>query len=546
MEKEEDFFYVGMDFVNPNENIRIKNNKTLSDQEQKLNDMKDDHERNHTIIRIEPDKNMPIPDTTGNGIDCTRESFNDFSIEGEILNDTFKLDETSYNTFVDCTNIIKDTDKIISNTYEKHKFDTNKRNFMDVLFNKCVRSKYSFVNTKYNYQKYFKYEILVEMFDNLRKAINALDFRNEQTYCVSIRSLGSKFLTSLSEGFNCESIERLIINEKWVDCYNLLNDIIGFELKHKDSLIEICLGNMVATKERWPEEKKLLKDVINDTGFIDDFMKFQESMIESYRDYKLKLKKYAEDSFFYDNLKNVQTANSEGLYCVTEFLYYYTISVCKIITDINKDFQSILLLIEPNSNYTKSSRIIDQIENIDPWISTDYHLLEEYLKGSSNDTERSEEIIRMHNKYVKENDYFVFLGDISEQEFFDESRPEYLEYRKKLYEMCKRLNGKKIIITGNNDTGTDNYYKKLGFIEVIREPVLLGRHVLSHEPIKTDKGILNIHGHIHGSKEYWNIDYKDHIDAYYGIYGHPVKLSYLDNYYESGKYTGCKTVKKEY
>ena len=152
----------------------------------------------------------------------------------------------------------------------------------------------------------------------------------------------------------------------------------------------------------------------------------------------------------------------------------------------------------------------------------------------------------MHNKYVKENDYFVFLGDISEQEFFDESRPEYLEYRKKLYEMCKRLNGKKIMITGNNDTGTDNYYKKLGFIEVIREPVLLGRHVLSHEPIKTDKGILNIHGHIHGSKEYWNIDYKDHIDAYYGIYGHPVKLSYLDNYYESGKYTGCKTVKKEY
>ena len=449
MEKEEDFFYVGMNFVNPNENIRIKNNKTLSDQEQKLNDMKDDHERNHTIIRIEPDKNMPIPDTTGNGIDCTTESFNDFSVEGEILNDTFELDETSYKTFVDCTNIIKDTDKIISNTYEKHKFDTNKRNFMDVLFNKCIRSKYSFINTKYNYQKYFKYEILVEMFDNLRKAINALDFRNEHTYCVSIRSLGSKFLTSLSEGFNCESIERMIINEKWVDCYNLLNDLVGFELKHKDSLIEICLGNMAATKERWPEEKKLLKDVINNTGFIDDFMKFQESMIESYHEYKLKLKKYAEDSFFYDNLKNVQTANSEGLYCVTEFLYYYTISVCKIITDINKDFQSILLLIEPNSNYTKSSRIIDQVENIDPWISTDYHLLGEYLKGSANDTERSEEIIRMHNKYVKENDYFVFLGDISEQEFFDESRPEYLEYRKKLYEMCKRLNGKKIIITKN-------------------------------------------------------------------------------------------------
>ena len=49
-------------------------------------------------------------------------------------------------------NIIKDTDKIISNTYEKYKFDINKRNFMDVLFNKCVRSKYSFVNTKYNYK----------------------------------------------------------------------------------------------------------------------------------------------------------------------------------------------------------------------------------------------------------------------------------------------------------------------------------------------------------------------------------------------------------
>ena len=38
-----------------------------------------------------------------------------------------------------------------------------------------------------------------------------------------------------------------------------------------------------------------------------------------------------------------------------------------------------------------------RIEKINPWISADYHLLKELTKGDTT-CERSEEIIKMHNK----------------------------------------------------------------------------------------------------------------------------------------------------
>jgi hypothetical protein len=97
------------------------------------------------------------------------------------------------------------------------------------------------------------------------------------------------------------------------------------------------------------------------------------------------------------------------------------------------------------------------------------------------------------------------------------------------------------MIKGNNDTGRNEIYKKCGFVEIYDDPILLDKHVFSHGPIITYNNVINVHGHIHGSKNYWGVDPKDHIDVYYGIYGRPMKLSELDKFKTMLEYQqGCK------
>ena len=145
----------------------------------------------------------------------------------------------------------------------------------------------------------------------------------------------------------------------------------------------------------------------------------------------------------------------------------------------------------------------------------------------------------MHNKIVKPNDVFLFLGDLSEEEFYEAGSD---AIKQKLIDMCKRMNGRKIMIYGNNDiTDIDFYHRKCGFIEVYKNPILTKKHGFSHGPIDTGD-VMNVHGHIHGSKQYWGIDYHNHIDVYYGVWGQPVKLSYLDNkQIQQFYYNGCIT-----
>jgi hypothetical protein len=79
----------------------------------------------------------------------------------------------------------------------------------------------------------------------------------------------------------------------------------------------------------------------------------------------------------------------------------------------------------------------------------------------------------------------------------------------------------------------------MGFEEVYDKPILGKKYLFSHEPQIMNnypKDILNIHGHIHGSKKYWDMDAERHLDAYYGLYGKPMRLSELVKYYNSGKY----------
>ena len=179
--------------------------------------------------------------------------------------------------------------------------------------------------------------------------------------------------------------------------------------------------------------------------------------------------------------------------------------------------------------------IMSKIESIDPYISTDYHLLKELNKNETTII-RTEAIIKKHNEIVKPNDVFLYLGDLSESEFTDIKNE---KYRNLLLKFVKKLNGKKILVVGNNDTGDDEFYKKCGFVEIYRAPVETNNYIFSHEPI-ISKTKLNIHGHIHGNHRYYSeIGINNHVDAYYDLHGGPIKLSELVKYYKTGKYSGC-------
>jgi calcineurin-like phosphoesterase family protein len=181
--------------------------------------------------------------------------------------------------------------------------------------------------------------------------------------------------------------------------------------------------------------------------------------------------------------------------------------------------------------------LINVINNKDPFISADYHLLKEKLiiddkKKEKKEESRTEKIIRLHNARVKKDDYCLILGDIQEGELHEGN--DLVE----LVNAVNRLNGKKVLVCGNNDTQRWDFYLACGFVFVTRSPVATQDYIFSHEPIDiksmgTKEGYLNFNAHIHQHETYYNMDCHNHINVYWETFGGPLRLSeYLKLYRE--------------
>jgi calcineurin-like phosphoesterase family protein len=192
-----------------------------------------------------------------------------------------------------------------------------------------------------------------------------------------------------------------------------------------------------------------------------------------------------------------------------------------------------------NPGQVSYKKILHIIENDDPFISADYHFLKEKLIVDDNKKEkaeesRSEKIIKLHNAKIKKDDYFIMLGDIQEGELREGN--DLLE----LVISVNKLHGKKILVCGNNDTQRWDFYVKAGFIFVTRSPIVTKDYIFSHEPIDilsmgVNKDYLNIHGHIHAHNTYYNMDWHNHINAFWESFDGPLRLSeYLKIYKEKG------------
>ena len=189
-------------------------------------------------------------------------------------------------------------------------------------------------------------------------------------------------------------------------------------------------------------------------------------------------------------------------------------------------------------------------------LCSDYHLFREYRKKfidagfcpGAFPINRTENIIKMHNKYVKKSDIFVFFGDCVDDQLYNDTKNDYKnapDLLKRSEDIFKnQLNGRiKIIILGNNDLGSEDLYiKNYGFDYVIHGPVTFGNHILSHEPVEVPKGKINIHGHIHFKKTYFDIDWRRHIDVCIDNLGHPMIMKDVYKLYAKGFFNG-ETIK---
>jgi calcineurin-like phosphoesterase family protein len=450
---------------------------------------KDGRPRNVFSIVVKPDKDFDNPDPTGNGV--STESLNAYY-------DTTESGAKAKSKLNNLSNILMLGRHILNKTVTSLGISPNKLCAMHIIYNNMIGSLSIVKGCKYDINNVDAKAIYFFYTDYL----NALLETRFDKYDVKV----TKDITKINPP-------------------KPLNDYLaafgGIKNDKPRKLHNICSD--------WDKLEECI-------GTIHKMYTFVKSMnfIDIMNDKMDEIKKYVKG--------NKDENKTAMMFSLVSNIYDKAINITNMIMDLCETVVFMADYIMPKSDKDTHSSlnpksIMSRVEKINPWISADYHLLRDLTKGDTT-CSKSEEIIKMHNKYVKPKDVFLFLGDISESEIFDQKNKKYLD---KLIEMCNRLNGIKIMIKGNNDTGRNDFYKKCGFVEIYDDPIILEKHIFSHGPIITYNNIINVHGHIHGSKNYWGVDPKDHIDVYYGVHGRPMKLSELDTFKIMSEYqNGCK------
>jgi calcineurin-like phosphoesterase family protein len=107
-----------------------------------------------------------------------------------------------------------------------------------------------------------------------------------------------------------------------------------------------------------------------------------------------------------------------------------------------------------------------------------------YREKFSSIEEMHEHIVKMWNDKIKNDDVKIYvLGDVG--------------YKESIEKIIPRLRGQKILLLGNHDTYSREFYLKY-FSEVHDRPLFWSKRIVfSHHPIPVEPGVINIHGHTH-------------------------------------------------
>ena len=122
------------------------------------------------------------------------------------------------------------------------------------------------------------------------------------------------------------------------------------------------------------------------------------------------------------------------------------------------------------------------------FIIADPHLGETRLREAirsefKTDQELAEYFVDKWNSVVSHRDIVYILGDLGRKPYIEQYFPQ--------------LNGVTVLILGNHDTYSKEFYRRY-FDYVYNKPFwLTSRILLSHIPQKVNPGVINIHGHTH-------------------------------------------------
>lgn len=108
-------------------------------------------------------------------------------------------------------------------------------------------------------------------------------------------------------------------------------------------------------------------------------------------------------------------------------------------------------------------------------------------------------LIKNWNETVSNHDIVIHLGDFA------------FCARERAKEICSQLNGKKILIKGNHDNWTDDFYRNIGFDYVSKFPIIYGGtpdnngfYMMSHAPLMLSETTpyWNFYGHVHNDSKF--------------------------------------------
>ena len=146
--------------------------------------------------------------------------------------------------------------------------------------------------------------------------------------------------------------------------------------------------------------------------------------------------------------------------------------------------------------------VIELLNNTDLdriFLTSDWHIFKNRYKKEAN-LVNTQNIIKWCKDNIKEDDIFMYLGDISYRWTKGKDKTE-------VESIMSSLPGKKILIIGNHDkfTGKEDYYTGCGFDYAFDE-LRWKDLIFTHKPIDMhtvpDIFTLNIHGHMHNERKY--------------------------------------------
>ena len=131
-------------------------------------------------------------------------------------------------------------------------------------------------------------------------------------------------------------------------------------------------------------------------------------------------------------------------------------------------------------------------------ISDSHWLHDNIVKYCGRPSDHEDRMVENWNKVVGPDDLVVHLGDL----VFGPRKPEACSAQ--FYKYSSALNGNKVMVRGNHDSMSDEWYESHGF-PVVNPFDLTIKHkgfrvTFSHIPyVLTYKNEINIHGHTHSS-----------------------------------------------